>query len=67
MPDTPAAPLRNSLPLVALVTVLVAFIVVGPFLMVRKEQRGTTEARALVNHGYEVEATVQALMYDLRN
>jgi PAS domain S-box-containing protein len=62
-----SAPLRQSVGLVALIAGLVLLIVVGPFLVVRDANRKSVEAAEIVNHTHEIEATVQALMYDLRN
>ena len=66
MPESHAT-VRHALGLAALAVVLVLAIVVGPFLVVRDAQRESVAAAAIVNHTHEVEATVQALMYDLRN
>ncbi|GHC01682.1 ATP-binding protein [Thermomonas carbonis] len=66
MPQSPA-PTRQSVGLIALIAGLVLLIVVGPFWVVREANRKSVEAAAIVNHTHEVEATVQALMYDLRN
>ncbi|MEF9978752.1 MAG: ATP-binding protein [Thermomonas sp.] len=66
MPQTPA-PARQSIGLIALIAALVMLIVVGPFWVVREANRKSVEAAAIVNHTHEIEATVQGLMYDLRN
>ena len=66
MPQSPA-PVRQSLGLLVLILGLVLLIVVGPFWVVREANRQSVAAAALVNHTHDIEATVQALMYDLRN
>lgn len=66
MPDA-ASPTRQTLAVTALIAALVLLIVVGPFLLVRSAQREAQSAAAMVNHGHEVETSVQSLMYDLRN
>src|SRR5690606_37300774 len=66
MPESHAT-VRHALGLAALAVALVLAIVVGPFLVVRDAQRESVAAAAIVNHPHEVEATVQALMYALRN
>ena len=66
MPQTPA-PVRQSVGLLALILGLVLLIVVGPFWVVREANRQSVAAAVIVNHTHEIEATVQALMYDLRN
>ena len=61
------APVRQSIGLLVLIAGLVLLIVVGPFWVVREANRQSVAAAAIVNHTHEIEATVQALMYDLRN
>lgn len=58
---------RQSLAMTALAAALVLLIVVGPFLVVRDAQRKSLGASAIVEHSYEVQATLRGLMYDLRN
>ena len=66
MPQSPA-PVRQSVGLLVLILGLVLLIVVGPFWVVREANRQSVAAAVIVNHTHEIEATVQALMYDLRN
>ena len=61
------APVRQSVGLLVLILGLVLLIVVGPFWVVREANRQSVAAAVIVNHTHEIEATVQALMYDLRN
>ncbi|HSD18277.1 MAG TPA: ATP-binding protein [Thermomonas sp.] len=60
-------PARQTAGLIALIAALVLLIVVGPFWVVRDANRKSVQAAEIVNHTHEIEATVQALMYDLRN
>jgi signal transduction histidine kinase len=66
MPDS-ALSLRQSLFVTALAGAMVLLIVVGPFLVVRDAQRKSFAASAIVDHSYEVQATLRGLMYDLRD
>ena len=66
MPQSPVSAYQFN-GLIALSGVLVLLIVIGPFWVVREANRKSVEAAAIVNHTHEIEATVQALMYDLRN
>jgi len=61
------SPVRQTIGLLALTAALVFLIVVVPFWVVRHAQQKSMEAAAGVNHTHEVEATVQGLLYDLRN
>ena len=61
------APIRQSIGLLVLILGLVGLIVVGPFWVVRDANRKSVAAAEIVNHTHEIEATVQGLMYDLRN
>jgi PAS domain S-box-containing protein len=66
MPQS-TAPIRQTVGLLALTAALVFVIVVAPFWVVRRAQQQSMVAAAAVNHTHEVESTVQALLYDLRN
>src|SRR6478735_6149230 len=66
MPQS-TSPARQTAGLLALTAALVFLIVVAPFWVVRHAQQESLAAAAIVNHTHEIEATVQALLYDLRN
>ncbi|GAB1408619.1 CHASE3 domain-containing protein [Thermomonas brevis] len=66
MPNTPASS-RNPLLLAGLATVATLLIVVGPALFVREVNQRSHAAAQAVNHTHAVRATVNALMFSLRN
>ena len=61
------APNRQSWSLVLLLLGAILLIVIGPFVFVRKAHEMATQAADAVSHSARVEASVQALMYDIRN
>ncbi len=58
---------RQSWSLVLLLVGAILLIVIGPFVFVRNAHEMATQAADAVSHSARVEASVQALMYDLRN
>ncbi|MEO6228255.1 MAG: ATP-binding protein [Thermomonas sp.] len=58
---------RQSWSLVLLLLGAILLIVIGPFVFVRNAHELATQAADAVSHSARVEASVQSLMYDIRN